>query len=87
MRVRVGRARIVRVDLRRRLHERARLEVRGLEAVERGGSKFADQVVEGEVCGQVLGARRRRRRRRQRVRRGRRRQRQRLSADTRVVPH
>lgn len=60
--VSVGRARIVRVYLRRRLEEDAGLEVRGLQPVERGGTQLANQVVEGEVRGQVLGARRRRRR-------------------------
>lgn len=78
VRVSVWSPRIVRVDLRRRLQDRARLEMRRLEAVERGWAELADEVVEGEVGGQVLGARRWRRRRGQRVCRRRGRQRQRL---------
>ncbi|KAF9802138.1 hypothetical protein SFRURICE_011828 [Spodoptera frugiperda] len=62
-RMRVGRTRVVRVDLRRRRQDAELLNVRRLQAVERGGSQFADEVVEGEVCRQVFGARRRRRRR------------------------
>lgn len=80
--MRVGSARVVRVYLRRRLERGAGLEVRRLQPVKRGRTQLADQVVEGKVCGQVLGARRRRRRRGERRRRRRRGQRQRLPADT-----
>lgn len=82
-RVGIGGARVVGIDLGRRFHQRTILDVRGLQSVERGGAQLAvEQVVEREVGGQVLGARRRRRRRRERVRGGRRRQRQRLPAGT-----
>lgn len=43
--------------------------MRGLKTIERGRTQLADEVVEGEVGGQVLGAWRWRRRRRERVRR------------------
>lgn len=80
VRMRVRGARVVRVDLRRRLEQHAGLEVRRLQPVQRRRPQLADEVVEREVRGQVLGARRRRRRRRDGVRRGRRRQGQRLPA-------